>query len=68
VAAVPEGSSFLACFRGVATAKPTAAANVAEAAQALGISPRTADRVWASARAWLHRELTDTAADPESEK
>ena len=40
--------------------------SVTEAAQALGISPRTADRVWAFARAWLHRELTDTAADPES--
>jgi RNA polymerase sigma factor (TIGR02999 family) len=40
--------------------------SVAEAAQALGISPRTADRVWAFARAWLHRELTDTAADPEA--
>ena len=40
--------------------------SVAEAARALGISPRTADRVWAYARAWLHRELTDTAADPES--
>ena len=39
--------------------------SVAEAARALGISPRTADRVWAYARAWLHRELTDTAADPE---
>jgi RNA polymerase sigma factor (TIGR02999 family) len=40
--------------------------SVAEAAQALGISPRTADRVWSFARAWLHRELTGTAADPES--
>jgi RNA polymerase sigma factor (TIGR02999 family) len=39
--------------------------SVAEAAQTLGISPRTADRVWAFARAWLHRELTNTAADPE---
>ncbi len=39
--------------------------SVAEAAQALGISPRTADRVWSFARAWLHRELADTAADPE---
>jgi len=39
--------------------------SVAEAALALGISPRTADRVWAFARAWLHRELTDTAANPE---
>jgi RNA polymerase sigma factor (TIGR02999 family) len=40
--------------------------SVAEAAQALGISPRTADRVWAFARAWLHRELTGTAADPQA--
>jgi RNA polymerase sigma factor (TIGR02999 family) len=40
--------------------------SVVEAAQALGIAPRTADRVWAYARAWLHRELTGTAADPES--
>ncbi len=29
----------------------------AEAAQALGVSPRTADRLWSYARAWLHREL-----------
>jgi RNA polymerase sigma factor (TIGR02999 family) len=28
-----------------------------EAAETLGISPRTADRLWAYARAWLHREL-----------
>jgi RNA polymerase sigma factor (TIGR02999 family) len=40
--------------------------SVPEAAQALDISPRTADRVWAFARAWLHRELTGTAADPSS--
>ena len=39
---------------------------VAEAALALGISPRAADRLWAFARAWLHRELTGTAADPKS--
>jgi RNA polymerase sigma factor (TIGR02999 family) len=39
---------------------------IPEAAQALGISPRTADRVWAFARAWLHQELIGTAADPES--
>jgi RNA polymerase sigma factor (TIGR02999 family) len=38
--------------------------SVAEAAQALGVSPRSADRVWAFARAWLHRELADTDADP----
>jgi RNA polymerase sigma factor (TIGR02999 family) len=29
-----------------------------EAAAALGISPATADRDWAFARAWLHRELS----------
>jgi RNA polymerase sigma factor (TIGR02999 family) len=40
--------------------------SVAEAARTLGISPRSADRVWAFARAWLHRELTDSAADPGS--
>src|SRR5262249_11607190 len=40
--------------------------SVAEAALALGISPRTADRIWAYARAWLHRELTGTPADPEA--
>jgi RNA polymerase sigma factor (TIGR02999 family) len=32
--------------------------SIPEAAQVLGISPRTADRVWSYARAWLHRELT----------
>jgi RNA polymerase sigma factor (TIGR02999 family) len=40
--------------------------SVDEAAEALGISPRTADRVWAFARAWLHRELTRDAIDPTS--
>jgi len=28
-----------------------------EAAQALGISPRTASRLWAYARAWLRQEI-----------
>jgi RNA polymerase sigma factor (TIGR02999 family) len=28
-----------------------------EAAHLLGISPRTADRMWAYARAWLHQEI-----------
>jgi RNA polymerase sigma factor (sigma-70 family) len=37
---------------------------VAEAAETLGVSPRTADRLWAFARAWLHRELAGTDADP----
>ena len=40
--------------------------SVADAAEILDISMRTADRLWAFARAWLHRELTDTAADPRS--
>jgi RNA polymerase sigma factor (TIGR02999 family) len=31
--------------------------SVAEAAQVLGISPRTADRLWTYARAWLHQEI-----------
>lgn len=38
---------------------------LAEAARVLSISPRTADRVWAFARAWLHRELIRTLPDPE---
>jgi RNA polymerase sigma factor (TIGR02999 family) len=38
--------------------------SVADAAEVLGIPPRTADRVWAFARAWLHRELAGTDADP----
>ena len=31
---------------------------VEEAARALGISPTTANRYWAYARAWLHQEIT----------
>jgi RNA polymerase sigma factor (TIGR02999 family) len=30
---------------------------LAEAAQFLGVAPRTADRLWAYARAWLHQEI-----------
>jgi RNA polymerase sigma factor (TIGR02999 family) len=30
---------------------------IPEAAQILGIAPRTADRLWAYARAWLHQEI-----------
>src|SRR5437762_6430827 len=30
---------------------------IPEVAQILGISPRTADRLWAYARAWLHQEI-----------
>jgi RNA polymerase sigma factor (TIGR02999 family) len=40
--------------------------SVSEAAQVLGISPRTADRVWAYARAWLHREITAEVDPAES--
>jgi RNA polymerase sigma factor (TIGR02999 family) len=36
--------------------------SIPDAVEALGISPRTADRVWAFARAWLHRDLTDGSA------
>ena len=31
--------------------------SIPDAAEMLGISPRTADRVWAFARAWLRREM-----------
>src|SRR4051812_47668576 len=34
---------------------------LAEAAQALDVAPRTADRLWAFAKAWLHRELRGAA-------
>lgn len=34
-----------------------------QAASALGISPATADRYWAYARAWLHRELSGPSND-----
>ena len=37
---------------------------VDQAAQALGISPATADRYWAYARAWLHAEITGEASSP----
>ncbi|HEX5106755.1 MAG TPA: ECF-type sigma factor, partial [Pirellulaceae bacterium] len=31
--------------------------SIPQAAEQLGISPRSADRLWAFARAWLHREI-----------
>jgi RNA polymerase sigma factor (TIGR02999 family) len=37
--------------------------SIPEAARLLGISPRSADRLWAYARAWLHQEI---AGDDES--
>jgi RNA polymerase sigma factor (TIGR02999 family) len=36
---------------------------VPEAARALGVSPRTADRLWAFARVWLLREVGGDAPD-----
>ena len=43
--------------------------SIPDAAKALGISPRTADRLWAFARAWLHREIqgSEDSAENSSE-
>jgi RNA polymerase sigma factor (TIGR02999 family) len=35
---------------------------IPQAAKALGISARTADRLWAYARAWLHQEIQGSTA------
>jgi RNA polymerase sigma factor (TIGR02999 family) len=32
--------------------------SIAESAAAMDISPRTADRIWVFAKAWLHREIS----------
>lgn len=37
--------------------------SIPEAAQTLGIAPRSADRLWAYARAWLHQEIQGAAPD-----
>ena len=37
-----------------------------EAAEVLGVSPRTAGRLWAYARAWLRREIDETDAPDEN--
>jgi RNA polymerase sigma factor (TIGR02999 family) len=37
--------------------------SIPEAAKALGVSPRTADRLWAFARAWLLREIAGETQD-----
>lgn len=39
-----------------------------EVAKTLGISPRTADRIWAFARAWLHQEIEGSQAGREESK
>ena len=38
----------------------------ADAARMLDISPRTADRAWAFARAWLHQEIAGENSDAET--
>src|SRR5262249_11635632 len=40
--------------------------SIPEAARALGVSPRTADRLWAFARVWLLREVGGDAADSQT--
>ena len=40
---------------------------LAQTAEALGISPRTADRCWAYAKAWLYHELTRGESGPAGE-
>jgi RNA polymerase sigma factor (TIGR02999 family) len=37
--------------------------SIPEAAATLGIAPRSADRLWAYARAWLHEEIAGAAPD-----
>jgi RNA polymerase sigma factor (TIGR02999 family) len=39
---------------------------IPEAAQVLGISPRTADRLWAYARAWLHHQVRGAGRDKDA--
>jgi len=36
--------------------------SIDETAEAIGVSPRTVKREWSVARAWLHRELTESEA------
>jgi RNA polymerase sigma factor (TIGR02999 family) len=43
-----------------------AGCTLAEAAQMLEMSPRTAGRLWAYARAWLRREISDAAERTEN--
>lgn len=40
--------------------------SIPDTAEMLGIAPRTADRLWAFARAWLHQEIS--GADRQSEE
>ena len=38
--------------------------SIPDAAKLMGIAPRTADRIWSFARAWLHREIAGVEGDP----
>ena len=40
--------------------------SLAEAAKVLEVAPRTADRLWAYARAWLHREVAGGEGDAQT--
>lgn len=37
--------------------------SIPDAAKLMGIAPRTADRIWSFARAWLHQEITGAEGD-----
>lgn len=37
--------------------------SIPDAAKLMGIAPRTADRIWAFARAWLHQEIAGEKGD-----
>lgn len=37
--------------------------SIPDAAKLMGIAPRTADRIWAFARAWLHQEIAGAKGD-----
>ncbi|MEK6259676.1 MAG: ECF-type sigma factor [Planctomycetota bacterium] len=37
--------------------------SIPDAAKLMGIAPRTADRIWAFARAWLHQEIAGAERD-----
>ncbi len=43
-----------------------ASLSLANAAEMLNISPRTAGRLWAYARAWLHQEITGNTENPKN--
>jgi len=38
--------------------------SIPDAAKLMGIAPRTADRIWSFARAWLHQEIAGLEGDP----